>query len=113
VGVGATVGAAVGTFVGSGDSHMPLSRQLAVSQSAATRHVFPGPHAGQIPPPQSTSVSEPPRMPSMQSALLGLAVGTVVGALVGALVGAFVGALVGPIDASHRCCSVTQPADTS
>ena len=46
-------------------THVSAS-QVLLTQSAPTRHDIPSPHGMQAPPPQSTSVSPPHRMPSLQ-----------------------------------------------
>jgi hypothetical protein len=70
--VGARVGAFVGDFVGIGVSQVLVSnRQLPLLQSVFNLHFLPAPHFEHPDPPsippQSTSVSAPPSIPSSQT----------------------------------------------
>ena len=46
-----------------------LPMQIGLAQSGSTRHTYPGTQPGQVPPPQSTSVSAPSLTPSLQVAV--------------------------------------------
>jgi len=85
--VGAFVGLFVGDGVGAGVSHLFTPRmQIPLPQSLPMRQLLPASQRGQPsirPPPQSTSVSEPPFAPSAQDCTVGLNVGALVGSLVG------------------------------
>ena len=87
--VGDLVGESVGDLVGWAVLHSPFA-QSPLMQSVPRVHVKPSAHAGHPeapPPPQSTSVSAPPRIPSVQVAPVGAGVGMPVGLSVGLGVG--------------------------
>ena len=115
-GVGDSVGAPVGEGVGVGVSHtLVLHRPLTQSKSDA--HCLPDPHLGQVPPPQSMSVSCSPCWPLLHDFVVGAFVGAVVGILLGASVGEYVahsrsvftvGALISYWPFTHSV-SVVQP----
>ena len=91
---GHAVGEVVGLDVGASVVHVPPASPAAQPgaapahardpmQSAATQHARPVAHPGHPPPPQSTSVSRPPRMPSVQLASEGAADGDTLGRALG------------------------------
>ena len=69
------VGTPEGTDEGTGDGaevlHVPLSSQRPLRQSLSARQLEPGMHAGQVSPPQSTSVSSPSLTPFEQETDVG------------------------------------------
>jgi hypothetical protein len=75
----AGVGVIVGAKVGDSESHTPFA-QLKLPQSLSTLQLAPPAQPWQLLPPQSTSVSSPFFLPSMQKASVGLSVGVCVGA---------------------------------
>jgi hypothetical protein len=93
--VGALVGVLVGDGVGAGVSHKPLSLHTPLLQSSPSPQIWPILHRGHKPPPQSISVSKPPRIPSLHDGEVGAAVGLAVGNAVGHGVGTSVGSALG------------------
>ena len=89
VSVGGCVGGAVGTAVGSGTTQVPPA-QFPLPQSTSITHDLDSPHPGQLPP-QSTSVSSPLSLSSVQPTSVGLGVGAGVGFGVGLGTGNVVG----------------------
>ena len=73
---------------------MLLMQRLA-KQSVSTTHPLPSLHLGQLPPPQSTSVSASSIMSFVHVTNVGVGVGTMVGTGVGTDVGTDVGTGVG------------------
>ena len=82
---GAVDGETVGAFVAA--RHFP-AEQTSLSQSRSTKQSWPAVQTGQVPPPQSTSVSCSPLTPSAQLIAVGDGVGDVVGVALGAGLGA-------------------------
>jgi hypothetical protein len=82
---GAVDGETVGAFVAA--RHFP-AEHTPLSQSRSTKQSWPAVQTGQVPPPQSTSVSCSPLTPSAQLIAVGDGVGDVVGVALGAGLGA-------------------------